>query len=68
MYTEPDVKNIDDLRPEPERSSVRHGDKNLNADSEAILQRIRSLMKTVCTDHGELFSTKVKFKGLLHPL
>ena len=45
---------------------LEHGDTNLNAYSEAILQRIRRLMKTVYANHGELFSRWTK--GLLYIL
>ena len=63
MYTKPDVQKVDVLRPEPERSGVRHRDENLNADvSETILQRIHRLMKGAITSTGELFSMKVNLK------
>ena len=32
MYSEPDVQNHDNLRPEPQRSSLRRRDEKLNAD------------------------------------
>ena len=49
MYSEPEIQNLDDLKPEPERSSWRR-DEKVNADSEASIVR---------KDYVELFSVKV---------
>ena len=39
MYSEPEIQNLDDLKPEPERSSWRR-DEKVNADSEAVSNRL----------------------------
>ena len=52
MYSEPEIQNLDDLKPEPERSSWRR-DEKVNADSEASIVR---------KDYVELFSVKVNLK------
>ena len=52
MYSEPEIQNLDDLKPEPERSSWRR-DEKVNADSEASI---------VCKDYVEMFSVKVNLK------
>ena len=52
MYSEPEIQNLDDLKPEPERSSWR-GDEKVNTDSED---------SKLCKDYVELFSVKVNLK------
>ena len=53
IYSEPElIQNLDDLKPEPERSSWRR-DEKVNADSEASIVR---------KDYVELFSVKVNLK------
>ena len=62
-YSEPEIQNLDDLKPEPERSSWRR-DEKVNADGEA------SIFFLVCKDYVELFSVKADLKvfciGRLH--
>ena len=66
MYWEPDIQNLENLRPEPERSNLRRRDQKLNADSEATSPRVSRSMKdassSTCTDHVEMFSIKVNLK------
>ena len=62
MSSQPDIQNFNNLRPEPERNSLRRRDKKLNADSEATSPRVSRSMKdasssNVCTDLVELFCT-----------
>ena len=52
-YSEPESQNLDDLKPEPERSSWRR-DEKVNADSEASIVCIK--------DYVELFCVKVNLK------
>ena len=52
MYSEPEIENLDDLKPEPERSSWRRVEK-VNVDNETSI---------VCKDYVELFSVKVNLK------
>ena len=52
MYSEPEIQNLVDLKPEPERSSWRR-DEKVNADSEASIVR---------KDYVELFSVKMNLK------
>ena len=61
MYSEPDIQNLDNLGPEPERSSLKRRDEKLNADSEATLPRVSrpTEFASRSTDYVELFNTKV---------
>ena len=52
MYSEPEIQNLVDLKPEPERSSWRR-DEKVNVDSEASIVR---------KDYVEPFSVKMNLK------
>ena len=73
MYSEPVIQNLDNLRPEPERSSLTHRTRNGILTVKPLHLLLAPFMNstdtsTVCRDYVELFSMNVNVKVFLHSL